>query len=220
MIDLAPISAAYAALIASIDQHFDDHSPGAIWRRAERASRANSPKVRRWKARALGLNPEPLHNAIALAGMAPIMFEDSWHLGVALPQPCPVGGLLDQVDDVVLIDPVANTAQMMGDRGATHVGPRLAVERLPVTTDPKQWARDIALHRLEWYRLRAERRRTMQAEPYWSGDIPSALIIGSPKKVRWSDFDAKIIDVPADMQRTVQRAIFAQARLPRVEGRA
>lgn len=220
MIDLSQIASAYADLMNRIDQHFDDHSPGAIWRRAERATRANSPKARRWKARSLDLNPEPLHNAIALAGMVPIMFEDRWQIAVALPQPCPVGGLLDLVDDVVLIDPTTNAAQVMGDRGATHVAPRLLRERLSITTDPKAWARDIALNRLEWFKLRGDRRRALQAEPHWSGDISSALIIGNPKKVRWADFDAKIIDVPADMQRTVQRAIFRQARLPRVEGRA
>lgn len=219
MIDLKPVADSYRALVASLDAHLDDHSPGAIWRRAERATRTNLPKARRWKARAINLNPEPLHNAIALSGFVPIMWEDRWHLGVALPQPRPLGDLLDKVDEVVLIDPETNTAHVMGDDRATHVSPRLHRDHISVTTDPKAWAREIALHRLEWWHLRADRRRNLQAEPTWTGDIPTGLILGDPKKVRWADFDAKVIAVPADMQRVINRAVLAQARLPRVEGR-
>ena len=217
---LQSIAADYRALISRLDAETDDHSPGAIWRRAERATRANLPKARAWKARALGLNPAPLHNAIALSGMAPIMFDERWHLALALPQPHPVDGLLDLIEEVVLIDPAANTAQVMGDPRATHIAPGQTLDRLSVTSDPKAWARAIALDRLEWWQTRRARRRNLQAEPTWIGDVPSALILAPLKRVRWADFHAKIIDVPADMRRDVQRAIMAQANLPRVEGRA
>lgn len=218
--ELTSIRAGLEKLLADCEGITRDFSPGAIYRRAERATRASLPKVRRWKARALGLNPTPLHNAIALSGMVPIMFDERWHLAVALPQPAPLGGLFDQIEDVVLIDPKSGNAHVMGDRGATHIAPRASLERITVTTDAHAWARDIALARLEWFNLRRSRQRAMQAIPSWTGDIPSALILASPKQVRWADFNAKIIDVPADMRRDVRHAIFAQARIPKVEGRA
>lgn len=217
---LHAVGAGYRDLLGKLDAFNDDHSVGAIWRRADRATRVDQVKARKWKARAINLNPNPVHNAIALSGMTPIMFDERWHLAVALPQPAPCGTMFDEITDVVLIDPASNTAHVMGDPAAPYVAPTYERDRLPVTTDPKAWARSIALDRLEWWNLRRDRKRLLQAQPTWTGDIPSALIIAPLKKVRWSDFHAKIIDVPADMQRDVQRAIYAQANLPRVEGRA
>jgi hypothetical protein len=218
--DLHSLAADYRGLLASVEAFRDDHTPGAIYRRAARAARVNAQKSRRWKARAIGLNPEPLHNAIALSGMAPMMWEERWHLAVALPQPNPVGGLTDPAQEVVLIDPATNQAHVMGDLAAKFIAPLYHRDRLNVLTDPKAWAREIALDRLEWYSLRAQRRAALQAEPTWTGDIPAALLFGSPKAVRWSDFDAKVIDVPADMRVSIRNAMLNQARLPRIQGRA
>lgn len=210
----------FRQLLSDIESFGDDHSPCAIWRRAYRASLTNAERSRRWKARAISLNPDPLHNAIALSGMAPVMWEERWHLGVAVPQPHPDEPYPANIEDVVLIDPRTGTATVMGDIGRTHVAPRAEQDRISVTTDAKAWARDIALARLEWYQLRRQRRHALQAEPGFTGDVPSALLLAPPNKVRWSDLRAKIIDVPADMRRDVNRAVFAQAQLPKIEGRA
>lgn len=216
---IAAIAADFRALLFELEAIVDDHTPGAIFWRAWRASMTNAPKARAWKARALGLNPEPLHNAIALAGMAPIQWEERWQLAVALPQPNPADGFLDDVDDVVLIDPKTGTAHVMSDHGATHIAPA-AAQRLTVHTDAKAWAREIALNRLEWHQTRKERRRALQVDPTWTGFPPAALILTQPAKVRWSEFHADIIEVPAELRRDVQRAMFAQANLPKIEGRA
>lgn len=216
---IAAIASDFRALLAECERVADDHSPNAIFWRAWLASMANAPRARAWKARALSLNPDPLHNAIALAGMAPLQWEDRWHLVVALPQPNPADGMLDYVDDVVLIDPKSGAAHVMGDHGATHIAPA-AAQRLAIHTDAKAWARDIALHRLEWYRMRQARRAALQVDPTWIGDPPAALILAKPAKVRWSDLRADVIEVPAELRQDVQRAMMAQARLPRIEGRA
>jgi hypothetical protein len=209
----------YADFYRRLDAIIDDHCPGSVWRRAERASRADLPRSRAWKARFLDLNPEPLHNAIALAGMVPLMWEDTWHLAVALPQPEPLGLPNPEVDDVILIAR-DGTAQMLGDRECAYFAPRRRQERIRITRDAKQWARDIALQRLEWWRLRGDRRRKLHAEPTWCGEPEGGLIMGPLKRVRWSDFDATVIEVPADLRQEINRAVYAQARLPRVEGRA
>ena len=91
--EMASIRAGMDKLIADCEAITQDHSPAAIYRRAEHATRRDPVKVRRWKARALGLNPSPLHNAIALSGMVPIMFDERWHVAVAIPQPAPLAGL-------------------------------------------------------------------------------------------------------------------------------
>lgn len=216
---LASIAAAYRALLTDAERAADDHSPGAIFWRAWRASMSDAPRSRAWKARALNLNPEPLHNAIALAGMAPLQWDDRWHLAVALPQPNPAGDPHAYVEDIVLIDPKTSRAHVMGDHGATHIAPDTA-QRLTVHTDAKAWARDIALQRLEWYQTRRARRHALQVEPSWNGHPAAALILAAPSKVRWSDIQADIIEVPAELRRDVHRAVIAQARLPRIEGRA
>jgi hypothetical protein len=220
LIDCAAMLAADRAILDDAERLAAEHSPAAIFRRSRRASYANQPKARAWKARALGLNPTPAHNSIALSGMVPLQIDDRWHLAVALPQPAPGGGDTAGIEDLVLIDPAANRAHVMGDVGRDHVGPAYGVDRLPVMTDPKAWARDIALARMEWFQLAAARQRANQAAPFWLGGITAALLLAPTAKVRWSDLQAKVLDVPADMRRDVQRAIFAQARLPRIEGRA
>jgi hypothetical protein len=192
-------------------------SPDALFRRAELQAASNAPKARAWKARAISLNPEPLHNAVALGGMVPMQVAGKWMLAVALPQPRYAD---DPIDDVVVIDPKTGKARVLGDHTAPIVAPRRHADKLPVHTDPKAWARDIALHRLEWFRTRASRRRMIQADAQWTGDIPAALLLATPNKVRWADLDAEILDVPAHLRADVRKAVFAQARLPRVEGRA
>lgn len=216
-------SAANKALLAEIDAAFPDRSAGAIWRAAYQQSitQGRSEQSRQWKARALRLNPEPVHNAIALSGMAPLQFDGRWMLAVALPQPAPVGDLGYNVEDVVLIDPKAKRAEMMFDVGATHYAPPVGlVDRVVAEVDPIAWARAIALERLEWWKLRGERRQAMQAEPTWCGWPSAALMLAPPEKVRWSDFSGSLVQVPAELRQRVNRAILAQARLPRVEGRA
>lgn len=214
----AELARDYADFYRRLDSIADDHSPAAIWRRAERASRADLPRAREWKARFLGLDPAPLHNAIALAGMAPLQWDEVWHLAVALPQPEPFA--VNPVIDEVLVIARDGKAFVLGDPAAAYVAPRHEIEHLRVLTDAKAWARDIALHRLEWWRLRGDRQRALQALPTWDGDPPSALILGPIHRVRWSDFRAKVVEVPAGLRQQVNRAVFAQARLPRIEGRA
>lgn len=214
---LSAIAADYRDLLARVDAFAADHRPGAIWRRARRA--ALTPRARRWTARALDLDPEPTHNVIALSGMAPLLVDDRWHVAVAWPQPEPGTGLTTP-DDVVLIDPATNTAAVLGDAGVAMIAPAIRHDRISVTADPKAWARAIALDRLEWWRCRADRERLLQAPPAWSGQPPHALILVPPKRVPWRELDAAIIDVPPDLRTTVHRAVLAQARLPRIEGRA
>lgn len=214
---LSELRADMATFIADCDAITGVLSPGTLFRRAELTAVRNAPKARAWKARALNLNPEPLHNAVALAGMTPMRIEGKWMLAVAVPQPRYAD---DPIDDVVVIDPRTSKARVLGDHAAAVVAPRRHTEKLAVHTDAKAWARDIALHRLEWYRTRASRRRMIQAEAVWSGDIPSALLLDKPAKVRWADLDANILNVPAHLRVDVRKAVFAQARLPQVEGRA
>ncbi|WP_439538700.1 hypothetical protein [Sphingomonas sp.] len=214
---LSSLRADMHAFIADCDALTGALSPGTLFRRAEMTASVNAPKARAWKARALQLNPEPLHNAVALAGMAPMRFKDSWMLAVAVPQP---RYSTDPIDEVVVIDPRTGSAHVLGDHTTPVVAPRLHSDKLSVHTDAKAWARDIALHRLEWFRTRQTRRRLLQADATWSGDIPSALLLDKPAKVRWADLDASILDVPAELRGEVRKAVFAQARLPRVEGRA
>lgn len=216
---IAAIAADFRALLFELEAIVDDHTPGAIFWRAWRASMTNAPKARAWKARALGLNPEPLHNAIALAGMAPIQWEERWQLAVALPQPDPADGYLDAIDDVLLIDPKSGEAHIMGDYGATHIAPA-AAQRLTIHTDAKAWARAVALDRLEWFQTRKARRRALQVDPTWTGYPAAALLLAPPQKVRWSELQADIIEVPAELRRDVHRAVLAQANLPTIEGRA
>lgn len=219
MIDtFASLSADYGAFLANLEAIADDHSPAAIFRRARRASYADASRARRWKARAIALNPDPLENGIALSGMAPLRIDERWHLAVAFPQPSPLDRVVDPEADIVLIDPRTGGARVMGDHGRSMVAPAAAPDRLSVTTDAKAWARAIATHRLEWWRLRQARRHAMKAEPTFSGDVPVALLLGPPAKADWSSLRAGIIEVPADLRRTVQRAVVAQARLPRIEG--
>lgn len=213
-------------LLTRVQALCPDHSVGAIWRRAYRASicSGRAVKSRRWKARAIGLNPEPMYNVIALSGMTPIHVDERWMLAVAIPQPTPLaqGGVAREIDDVVLIDPDTGDASVMGDAGATHIAPPPIgmVDRLPVMTDAKAWARQIALDRLEWWNLRKERHRMIQAEPTWDGWPTAALLLVDPKKMRWSALSATVLEVPAEMREIVRRAILSEARLPRVEGRA
>jgi len=214
----AALARDYADFYRRLDAIADDHSPGAVWRRANRASRADLPRARKWKARFLDLDPAPLHNAVALDGMAPMLWEDAWHLAVALPQPGPYA-LEFEPDDVLLIARDGR-AQMLGDPACAYIAPAREQERLTIRTDAKAWARDIALQRLEWWGLRRERRRLLQAEPTWVGEPTTALIMGPLAKVRWSDFRATVIEVPADLRQQVNRAVYAQAQLPRIEGRA
>lgn len=216
---IAAIATDTRALLIEIEREADDHSPGAIFWRAWRASMSDAPRSRAWKARALGLNPEPLHNGIALNGMAPIQWDDRWHLAVALPQPDPADGYLDAIDDVLLIDPKTGHAHVLGDSGATHIAPHTA-QRLTVYTDAKGWARAVALDRLEWFQTRKARRRALQVDPTWTGYPAAALLLAPPQKVRWSELQADIIEVPAELRRDVHRAVLAQANLPTIEGRA
>lgn len=216
----AALASDYRQLLADAEALRDDHSPAAIFRRARRASYSNAPKSRRWKARAIGLNPDPLHNADALSGMAPMQLEERWHLAVAVPQPSPLTLAIDPDIEVVLIDPATGHSSVMSDHTRALVAPTQHQERITITTDARAWARDIALHRLEWLGLRAARRNALQAEPTWTGEPTSALILGPLSRVRWSDIRADVIDVPADLRRNVQRAVYDQARLPRIEGRA
>ena len=214
---LASLRTDIAALITDCDALTGVLSPGALFRRAELTAVTNAPKARAWKARALNLNPEPIHNAVALGGMTPMRIEGKWMLAVAVPQPRYAD---DPIEEVVVIDPRANTARVLGDHLAAIVAPRRHIDKLPVHTDAKAWARDIALHRLEWFRTRQSRRRLLQAEISWTGDIPAALLLDKPPKVRWADLAAGILDVPPVLRADVRKAVFAQARLPRVEGRA
>lgn len=216
----AALASDYRTHLAAIETFADDHSPAAIFRRARRASYADATRARRWKARALNLNPDPLDNAIALSGMAPIRIDERWHLGVAVPQPDPLDHIIPAGTDVVLIDPVSGRATVMGDHSRAMVAPIFHRERIAVTTDARGWSRQIALDRLEWWHSRQARRRALQAELTWFGDISTALIIGPLARVRWSDLSADVIEVPADLRRNVQRAVLAEARLPRIEGRA
>lgn len=214
----ASLAADYRAFLAKLEEIADDHSPAAIFRRARRASYADATKARQWKARALNLNPEPLDNAIALSGMAPIRMDERWQLAVAVPQPSPLDHAVDPNTDVVVIDPRTGKAQVMGDHGRSMVAPSNSPDRLTVTTDAKAWARSIATARLEWWHLRQARRHAMKAEPTFSGEIPAALLLGKPDKADWSALRAGVIEVPADLRRLVHRAVVAQARLPRIEG--
>lgn len=215
--DLSEIRAAYDAILAECDTLTGVRTPAMLFRAAERAAHRAAPKARAWKARAINLNPEPLHNAVALAGMVPMRIEDTWMLAVAIPQPRYTD---DAIGDVVVINPRTSKARVLGDHAAAVVAPRRHAAKLAVHTDPKAWAREIALHRLEWFRTRQMRRKLLQAEATWSGDIPSALLLDKPARVHWADLDAEILDVPAHLRADVRKAVFAQARLPRVEGRA
>lgn len=220
LIDCEAMADTYRHLMDDAERLLGDHSPAAIFRRSRRATRSNPVKSRAWTARALDLDPAPAYNAIALAGMVPLQIDDRWHLAVALPQPRPLDPYTDDIEDLLLINPAANTAHVMGDITRDHVGAAASHERVVVMDDPKAWARRVALHRLEWYHLLETRRNQLKAEPGWVGDMPFALILTSPKRVRWSEIQTTVLDVPAEMRRDVQRAIFAQARLPRIEGRA
>lgn len=228
VVDLRADPMAYIRTIAMINGRIKslipvDHSPAAIWRRAYQRSISDgkAERSRRWKARAINLDPEPLHNAIALSGMAPLQVDEEWMLAVAIPQPAPTNDMGYNIEDVILVNPKTGKAKWMGDMGATHVAPPAGmVRRLPVMPDAKEWARHIALDRLEFWHTRAERRRMIQADPIWNGWPTAALLLVEPKKMRWSQLDAAVLEVPADMREIVRRAVLADARLPKIEGRA
>lgn len=218
MTELHEIAEAYRGLLAEIEA--DDATPGAVFARAQRAALTSAPKSRAWKARTLRLDPAPLHNAIALSGMVPLQIDNRWHLAVAVPQPSPISGDTADIEDIVLIAPATNKAHVLGDPARSHISPCDEPDRVMVMVDPLAWARSIALERLDWYRMLQLRRRALKVLPTWTGGISSALLLVEPKLVRWSDIRSGILEVPADLRKDVQRAIFAQARLPRVEGRA
>lgn len=191
------------------------HTPDRIWRQAFYKSMANPEKSRAWKARALNLNPEPAHNAIALSGMAPIHDGERWLLGIAYPSPPPLGPMVDKITDIILIDPKTGIASIHGDDNPSLVLP-LTTDRFTVHADAKAWARELAVQRLEWFGSLENARRQANVRPEWTGYAASALLIGDPRKVIWPKATSITAGEGVDAK-TLKSALFRQSRIPHVE---
>lgn len=202
------------AVIAHLHQSAPETSHN-IWKRAYLSSIRRAPKSRAWKARALGLNPANLFNAIALSGMAPIHDGERWQLGIAYPAPAPIGPLDIMITDIILIDPKTGSASLYGDASPALIE-AADCQKFTVHADARVWAREWANHRLEWFLGRELARKAANIMPQWTPYPPSALALGDIRKIHWPAATSITAGTGIDAK-TLRSALFRQANIPHVE---
>lgn len=195
---------------------YEPDSIGKIWRRAKlNELTRDTRKVIRWKARALGVNPESQNIDIALSGMAPYHDGEKWLLAIALPAPEPMNHNPDyEPDDLILLDPATGNASVHGDASSLLFLP-METDRFTVHACAKTWAREFATARVEWLYSKFNAQKIANITPIWTGLPPSALLIGDVAGVRWPR--GAVIEAGEGIDaRKLQFAIYDQSRTSRV----
>jgi hypothetical protein len=190
-------------------------SPDKMWDVAKLAElRTNAAKARRWKARALGLNPDQANLDVALSGMTPWHDGERWLLMVAYPSPRPMAVKDMEVTDLVLIDPGSGAATHFGEAQPTLLCP-VNDDDFTVHADARHWAREWATSRLEWFFSKRLARQRANVEPIWTGMPPSALAIGDVRQIQWPHAEQITAGVGIDPKALVAgvRRLF---HLPRI----
>ena len=173
--------ASFQAKVRAILDDIKPDGPDKLWRMARRHELTKAESAHQWKCRMLDLNPETTP-PIALGGMT-AMNVDGWKLAVALPAPDPLGSDLTPITQIVLID-AKGEAKVHGSKAPELIGPQ-STWRFTVHADPKTWARNFALQRLEHVHRARKARRDADIPPTWHGCPPSALAIGKIDKIDW-----------------------------------
>lgn len=189
--------------------------PSVVWQRAWNVT-LDTRQPLRWMAKHLRIDPDDPRTWFALAGFAPIQLSGRWHIGAAVPAPDPFTDPMPG-DDVVVVDPEANKAAMLGDPAPQLVTPRVQGASLFVHTDPTAWLRHWADERVIYLETRRDAVRRSRIVPRFSGDPPSALAIGKLDEIPWGGVYAPTIRADFENYRAIRRAIFRAAHLPRVE---
>jgi len=202
--------------MAALHRMTEEVSPSSIWRSAKlNELTRDTRKVIRWKARALGVNPESQNIDIAVSGMAPYHDGEKWLLAIALPAPEPMNHNPDyEPDDLILLDPATGNASVHGDASSLLFLP-METDRFTVHACAKTWAREFATARVEWLYSKFNAQKIANITPIWTGLPPSALLIGDISKVRWPR--GAVIEAGKGIEaRKLQFAIYDQSRTSRV----
>jgi hypothetical protein len=191
--------------------------PSRAWQTASNAMWAGDRRPLRWMARHLRVDPADPRAWFALGGFAPMEIAGTWHIAAPVPAPDPFSSSSFPGDDVVIVDPEANAAALLGDPGPALVAPTPQPDSLFVHTDPLKWLRAWADDRVVFLETRREAFERARIIPTFSGQPPAALAIGDLSLVPWPQIYARTITADFEHHKTIKRAIFKAADLPRVE---
>ena len=190
--------------------------PSQAWQRAYLAT-AGTRRPLRWMSRHLKIDPADSRASFALCGFAPMQVGGVWHIGATLPAPSPFDASSMPGDTVVLVDPEANTASVLGEPGPALITPSPQPETLFVHTSPMKWLRQWADERVVYLETRRAAMEQSRIIPSFSGEPPAALAIGDLKQVPWAGLYARTIRAEFEVHLAIKKAIFKAADLPRVE---
>lgn len=189
--------------------------PSVVWQRAHNAM-LGTRRPFRWMARHLRIDPDDARAWFALAGFAPLEIDGRWHIAAAVPAPDPFTDPMPG-DEVVVVDPEAKTAALLGEPGPALILPHPQGASLFVHTDPMAWLREWADARVVYLETRRDSIARSRIVPRFNGEPPSALAIGKIDEISWAGILAPTIRADFENYRAIRRAIFRAAHLPRVE---
>lgn len=192
-------------------------APSQVWQRASFAATTGDRRPLRWMAKQLRIDANDARAWFALAGFAPMQLEGKWHIGAAVPAPDPFDPDSGPGDDIILIDPEANTASVLGDPAPTIIAPQPQPDTIHVHTDPMKWLRSWADERVIFLETRRDAITRGRIVPKFSGEPPAALAIGPVAEVPWHRLYARTIRTDFEHAKAIKRAIFRAANLPSVE---
>jgi hypothetical protein len=192
-------------------------APERVWQRASFAMWNGDRKPLRWLAKHLKVDPTEERAWFALAGFAPLLLGETWHIAAATPAPDPFDPDSSPGDTVVIVDPASGKASVVGDPGPALVSPSPQPESLFVHTDGLRWLREWADARVIFLETRRQAIAQRRIVPRFCGEPPSAVAIGPINKLPWAGLYARRVRVDAEHAKTVKSAIFRAANLPRVE---
>lgn len=192
-------------------------APSRTWQRASFAATTGARRPLRWMAKQLRIDPDDARAWFALAGFAPMELDGTWHIAAAVPAPDPFDPDSFLGDDIVVIDPAANTAQLLGDPAPTVISPQPQPDTIFVDTDPMKWLRAWADERVIFFETRRDAIARRRVLPRFTGEPPAALAIGPVAEVPWHRLYAKTIRTDFEHAKAIKRAIFRAANLPTVE---
>lgn len=136
--------------------------------------------------------------------------------------PCLAFTWRDHLDITTVLswNPRDNTVTVLGDPEPQLVGPFTDPDQTTIFADPRSFFQEWARIRAAYFVARTTALAAdWQAAPDERDILPGVLIAGDAAKVRWhlSALPASINIVGAD-PKTIERAIFKAAHIPRVRG--
>jgi len=208
-------AASYQRDMISVLDRAAGESMWSAWRKAVRAQWKNPAAATAWKARALNLDENDPHMAIAVAPFAPMKVGGEWKVAIPTPIPCPMGSKFGEPDDILLIHPATGAASLYSGDTDTLIEAAPS-DRFTVLADAKTWAREIAATAVEWLYRCDQARRIANIKPEWGGFPPSSLAIGEISKIIWPRVTAITAGAGVDAAK-LKKVIFKQARITHVE---